>query len=85
MLNSLRMKDLHNSLCYNQHIRAKTNGQQFLDDILKYIFLNENVGIMNKIWLKFVPKGQNDNDTALVQIMAWRLTVDKPLPEPMMA
>ena len=36
------------------------------------------------ISLKFVPKGPIDNTTALVQVMAWRRTGDKPLPEPMM-
>ena len=34
--------------------------------------------------MKFVPKGQIDNDPALVQIMAWRRPGDKPLSEPMM-
>ena len=38
-----------------------------------------------KIPLKFVPKGQIDNILALVQIMAWHRTGDKPLSEPMMA
>ena len=34
--------------------------------------------------LKFVPKGPIDNNSALVQVMAWRSTDDKPLPEPML-
>ena len=33
----------------------------------------------------FVPKVKIDNKPALVEIMAWRLTGDKPLSEPMMA
>ena len=33
---------------------------------------------------KFVPKGPIVNRPALVQIMAWRRTCDKPLAEPMM-
>ena len=33
----------------------------------------------------FVPKVPIDSKPALVQIMAWRLTSDKPLSEPMMA
>ena len=37
-----------------------------------------------KISLKFVPKGPIDNISALVQIMAWRRSGDKPLSEPMM-
>ena len=36
------------------------------DDILKYIFLNENARISIKISLKFVPKGPIDNNPALV-------------------
>ena len=35
----------------------------------------------DEISLKFVPKGQMNNIPALVQIMAWRLPGDKPLPE----
>ena len=38
-----------------------------------------------KISLKFVPKGPIDNIPALVQILAWHWTGDKPLSEPMMA
>ena len=34
--------------------------------------------------IKFVPKRQIDNKSALVQVMAWRLTGGKPLPEPML-
>ena len=36
-----------------------------------------------QISLKFVPEGPIDNKSALVQVMAWRWTSDKPLPEPM--
>ena len=35
-----------------------------------------------RISLKFVPKGPINNIPALVQIMAWRRSGDKPLPEP---
>ena len=53
------------------------------DGFFKCIFLNEKVSISIKISLKFVPKGPNDNESALVQVMAWRRTGrDKPLPEP---
>ena len=54
------------------------------DDILKCIFLNENVRISIQISLKFIPKGPTDNISALVQVMAWCRAGDKPLPEPMM-
>ena len=37
-----------------------------------------------EISLKFVPKGPINKIPALVQIMAWHQTGDKPLSEPMM-
>ena len=69
-----------------QHIntlRPRQNGCCFADDTFKRIFLNENVRISIKISLKFVPKGPINNNPALVQIMAWRRSGDKPLSEPM--
>ena len=64
--------------------RPRRNEQHFADDIFKRIFFNENVWISIKISLKFVPKGPINNIPALVQIMAWRRSGDKPLSEPMM-
>ena len=63
----------------------RQNGRRFADDVFKCIFLNENIWISIKITLKFVPKGPVNNIPALVQIMAWRRTGDKPLYETMMA
>ena len=54
------------------------------DDIFKCIFLNENDRISIQISLKFVPRSPIHNKSALVQVMAWRQTGDKPLPEPML-
>ena len=54
------------------------------DDVFKCNFLNENVWILIKISLKFVPKGPINNIPALVHIKAWRWPGDKPLSEPMM-
>ena len=65
-------------------LRPRQNGRNFLDDIFKCIILNENVSISIKISLKFVPKGPINNYPALIQIMAWRRSGDKPLSEPMM-
>ena len=48
------------------------------DDFFKWIFLNENGRIQIQISLKFVPRSPIDNKAALVQIMAWRRTGDKP-------
>ena len=65
-------------------LRPRQNGHHLPDDILKWIFLNENVWISIKISLKFFPKGPINNIPALVQIMAWRRPGDKPLYVPMM-
>ena len=53
------------------------------DDSFRCILLNENDRILMRISLKFVPRSSIDNKPALVQVMAWRRTGDKPLPEPM--
>ena len=65
-------------------LRPRQNGRRFADDIFKRIFLNGNIIISIKISLKFVPEGPIDNNPALVLIMAWRRSGDKPLSEPMM-
>ena len=65
-------------------LRPWQNGCDFADDTFKCIFLNENVRISIKISLKFVPKGPINNNPALVQIMAWCQSGNKPLSEPMM-
>ena len=49
------------------------------DDIFKLIFLNENGRIFIQISLKFVSKSPIDNNPALVQVMAWCRTGNKPL------
>ena len=71
-------------LAWFNTLRPRQNGRRFADDTFKCIFLNENVRISIKISLKFVPKGPINNNPAVVQIMAWRLSCDKPLSEPMM-
>ena len=55
------------------------------DDIFKCIFLNVKDEIPIQISLKLVSRGPIDNKPALVQVMVWHRTADKPLPEPMMA
>ena len=64
-------------------LRPRWNGHHFAD-IFKGIFLNENFWILNKILLKYVPKGLIYNIAALVQMMAWRRTGAKPLSEAML-
>ena len=56
----------------------------FADDIFKCIIMNENVWILIKISLNFVPKVWINNMPALVQIMAWHRPGNKPLSEQMM-
>ena len=65
-------------------LKQRQDGRYFADDVLKCIFLNENVLISIKISLKLVPKGPINNIPALVQIMAWGGPGDKPLSEPML-
>ena len=54
------------------------------DSNFKCIFLNENYRILIGISLKSIPMSPIDNKPALVQVMAWRRTGDKPLSEPML-
>ena len=68
--------------CINS-MRPRQNGRRFADDLFKCIFLNENVRISIKISLKCLPRGPINNISALIQIMAWRRSGDKPLSEAM--
>ena len=64
-------------------LRPRQDGRLFRDDIFKCIFLYENAWIFIDISLEFVPKVRINNIPALVQIMAWRRSGDKPLSDPM--
>ena len=51
-------------------LRPRQNGRQFTDDIIKYIFLNENVWVSIKISVEFIPKGPvNVNNIPLSEPM----------------
>ena len=65
-------------------LRVRQEGWHFPDDIFKCIFLNENVWISIRISLNFVSKSLINSIPALVQIMAWRRSGDKPLLETVM-
>ena len=65
-------------------LRLRQDGRHFADDIFTCILFNENCCILIKFSLKYVHKAPIDNNTALVQIMAWRRSGEKPLSEPMM-
>ena len=71
-------------VCWLNTLRPRRNEQHFADDIFKRIFFNKDVWIAIKTLQKFVPKGPINNIPALVQIMAWRRSGDKPLSESMM-
>ena len=60
-------------------LRPRQNWSNFADHIFKYIFWNENLRILLKISLEFVPKFRVNNSSALVQIMAWHRLSVKPL------
>ena len=77
-----RLRGVIGYACFNT-MRPRQNGCHFPDDLFKCIFLNENVWILIKISLKFVPKCPIDNISALVQIMDCRLVSAKPLSKPM--
>ena len=62
----------------------RQNGCHFPDNILKCIFLNDNLWISIKISLKFVSRGPINNIPTLIQIMAWRRPGEKSLSETMM-
>ena len=47
--------------------------------------MNEKFHILIQISLKFVLNIPIDSKSAMVQVMAWRRTGDKPLTEPMVA
>ena len=65
-------------------LRPGQDGRHFTDGIFASIFINENCCILIKFSLKYVRKDLMDNNPALVQIMAWRRSGDKPWSEPMM-
>ena len=46
-----------------------TNDRHFADDIFRCIFVNEKFCILIQISVKFVPKGQIDYKSALVQVL----------------
>ena len=64
-------------------LRPRQDGRHFADDIFRCILFNENGCILIRLSLKYVRKGSIDNSPALVQIMVWRRSSDKPLSEPM--
>ena len=67
-----------------QWVEARTKWSIFCRWHFKRIFSNGAVWIFTDISPKCVPKNPIDNKSASVQVMAWRLSIDKPLSEAMM-
>ena len=65
-------------------LRLGRNGSHFPDILQMHFPFNENGWISITISLKFGPKGLINNIPAMVQIMAWCRSGDKPLSESMM-
>ena len=70
---------------YFNTLRPRQNRHYFADDIFRDISLIENMIISIKISLMCVPKRPISNIKALVQMMAWHRTGDKPLSGALMA
>ena len=73
---------------YFRKLRSHTilheeSGWHMTDDIIKCIFLNENILISIKISIFFL-KGQFDIKPESIQVMTWRWLSDKSLSEPVM-
>ena len=68
---------------FQNTLRLRQDGRHFADDIFRCIFVNENVRILLKISLKFVPKDRINNIPALAQIRTWHRPGDKSLSEPL--
>ena len=67
------------------HLPLGQNGRHFANNIFKCIFVNEKFYVLIPISLKFASKGSIGNESALVQVMVWRRTGNKPLPKTKLA
>ena len=68
--------------CTDKHIDLETKWPPFSIRHFQIHFLEENAWISIKFSLTFVLKGPINNIPALIQMMAWRRSGDKPLSEP---
>ena len=69
---------------YLTHLSLDKMAAILADDNFKCIFSIENDRIIIQISQKLVPMSLIGNKPALVQVMAWCWTGNKPLPEPML-
>ena len=63
-------------------MRPEQNVWNFVEDILKGIFLKDKFCILIQISLKLIFKDSVDNNWVSSQAMVWRWRDVKPLPEP---
>ena len=73
----------HRGLCW--YVGVERKWTTFRRRHFQTYFIQRKCLNLDDISLKFVSKGPINNISALVQIMAWRRSGDKPLSEPMMA
>ena len=77
------------TMCHIKVVASKCLGTipehnaRHLADILKSIFLTENIHILIKISFKCIQKDSIGNKATLVEIMAWYQSGVNPLPGPM--
>ena len=88
LLKSKAIRDLISLFTYvllslNSSLPGK-NDRHFVNDFFKRICMNEKCCILICISQKLVPKGPTDNKSALIVVMSWCRSGDKPLPEPML-
>ena len=74
----------HHAIRVLTHLPMDKMAAILVDEIFNWIFLNGNDWIPIQISLKCVSRSPIENKPALVHVMAWRRTGDKPLPEPML-
>ena len=72
------------SLVHINSLPPRQNGHHFTDDIFECIFMIGKFGISFRISPKFVLDDQVDTNSTFCEVMAWRRTGDKTLPEPML-
>ena len=83
MLNRFRV-ETKQSIATNNILKPEQNGWYFAGKIFKCIFFNAKDYIWFQILLQFVARVQITK-SALIQVIAWPWTDDKPLPKSMMA
>ena len=84
LVGSCSINRLTLSLCFNSYPLEKM-AAILADDIFICIFVNTNDRNPLEISLKYVPRSLIANKAALVQVIPWCRTGDKPLPGPVMS